>query len=511
MAETKEKKSFGQWLRDKADETVTAVAAGLSIEELRKMFQGEPAGRPNPRYRVHNISFWFHLKPRWYPRSVTKFTYTFGLGWASAFLAAVLGITGFILMIFYTPSTDTAYFDMLNILGNVPFGQLMRNVHRLSAELMVAIVVLHMLRVFITGSYKVPRSFNWLVGMTLLFITLGFSFSGYLLPWDQLSYWAITIGTSVADSIPLIGAQVQTLLAGGPEVGQLGLLRFYTLHVIILPVALAIMFAVHFHKVVRQGISEPPSIASGDREDKERVSYLPDILVRESMWAMVAVLFILLAATTFFSAPLEGHADPFRTPLHATAPWYFLWLQGLIKLPDIFGGIVEGKFVWGVIVPGIFFTILFGLPYLDRNPSRRWQDRKLALGIAAAVIVLLAVLTWMGSPAYKVEALPAEEIALEFVPDDREGAIHELAWDELLDGSYQTAEIPESDLAQAEQLKELLLKLQTAVEDKIPGGTATLTITTWQRDLKRIDLAIAESEAEATFNQHTYIHKDTVH
>ena len=515
MAEQKEKKPIGQWLRDKAGETMTAVAGGLSIKDLREMFRGEPAGRPNPRYRVHNISFWFHMKPRWYPKSVTKFTYTLALGWSSAFLAVVLGITGFILMIFYTPSTDVAYFDMLNILSNVPFGKLMRDVHRLCAELMVAIVVLHMLRVFVTGSYKVPRSFNWLVGMTLLFITLGFSFSGYLLPWDQLAYWAITIGTSVADSIPVIGSQVQTLLAGGPEVGQLGLLRFYTLHVIILPIALAIMFGVHYHKVVRQGISLPPSMAAGGGKDPERASFLPDILVREVMWVMVALLAILLAATTFFNAPLEDHANPFQTPLHSTAPWYFLWLQGLIKLPDIFGGIVEGKFVWGLIIPGILFAILFGLPYIDRNPSRRWQDRKLALGIGAVVIVALAVLTWMGSPAYKVQVSPEDELALEFVPFDRHGEIHEVPWGELVDGSYDTATFSEADLAQAEHLKELIAQLREAMEkeQELSQGVATLTITPWQRDLKRVDLDIAWEQGgeQRAFNQHTYIHKDTTH
>lgn len=513
MGEKKAKKSFGQWLRDKADETVTAVAAGLSIKDIREMFRGEPAGRPNPRYRVHNVSFWFHLKPRWYPRSVTRFTYTLALGWTSAFLAAVLGVTGFILMIFYTPSTDAAYFNMLDIVGSVPFGNLMRDIHRLSAELMVAVVVLHMLRVFITASYKPPRSFNWLVGMMLLFITLGFSFSGYLLPWDQLAYWAITIGTGIADSIPVLGAPLQRLLLGGPEVGQLGLLRFYTLHVIVLPIALIAMFAVHFHKVVRQGISLPPSVEAGEKKDEERISFLPDVLVREAMWIMLLLLGIILAATTFFNAPLEDHANPFVTPLHSTAPWYFLWLQGLIKLPDIFGGLIEGKFVYGVILPGIFFLILFAVPYLDRNPSRRWQDRKLALGIAAVVIVALAVLTWMGSPAYKVKASPAEEIALEFVPVDRHGAIDDVPWEQLVDGFYDAASFAQGDLAQAKELEQFMLDLQKVMDEEqadFPGGGATLTITTWQRDLKRVDLDIVwqQDGVQQSFNQYTYIHKD---
>lgn len=513
-----EKRPFGQQLRDKVREVATAVAAGMSPQDLRDMFRGEPPGRPNPRYRVHTISFWFHMKPRWYPKSVTRFTYTFALGWISAFLAVVLGVTGVVLMIFYTPSTDMAYFDMLHIISGVPFGKLMRDVHRLAAELMVITVILHLVRVFVTASYKQPRSFNWLVGMVLLLITLFFSYSGYLLPWDQLAYWAITIGTSVAESIPMIGSQIQMLLLGGLEVGQLGLLRFYTIHVIVLPIALAIMFGVHYYKVVKQGISLPPSVEAEGRKD-ERIPYLPDILVREVMWVMLGVSVLLVSVMTFYSAPLEDHANPFVTPLHATAPWYFLWIQGLIKLPDVFGGIVEGKFVYGVLVPGLLFGVLFALPYIDRNSGRRWQDRKLALSLGALVIIALVVLTWMGTPAYGIETPPAEEIALEFVPYDRPGAIHKLGWDALVDGVYDTKTFPAESARGGEsnptELTEFMMALTEAMDreaEGLPGGVATLTITTWQRNLKRVDLDIVWEidGVEHTFNQYTYIHKDTI-
>lgn len=511
----REQKPFGPRLRDKVSEIMTAVAAGMSPKDLRDMLRGKPPGRPNPRYRVHTISFWFHMKPRWYPKSVTRFTYTLALGWFSAFLAVVLGVTGVVLMIFYSPSTDVAYFDMLNIIGGIPFGKLMRDVHRLAAELMVICVALHLVRVFVTASYKPPRSFNWLVGMVLLLTTLLFSYSGYLLPWDQLAYWAITIGTSVADSVPVVGAQVQKLLLGGPEVGQLGLLRFYTLHVIILPIALAVAFGVHYYKVVRQGISLPPSVEAKGEKD-ERVPYLPDILVREVLWVMLGLLVLLIPVMTFYSAPLEDHANPFVTPLHATAPWYFLWIQGLIKLPDIFGGIIEGKFVYGVLVPGIFFGILFALPYIDRSPSRRWQDRKPALGIGALVIVALTVLTWMGTPAYGLDTPPAEEIALEFVPVDRSGAIHELSWSDLADGVYDTRTLSSNEPNIPAKLAKFMEELENVVaaeEEELPGGAATLTITTWQRGLKRVALDIVweVDGVEHTFNQYTYLHKDTVH
>lgn len=513
--ESNETTTFRQRLYDKVDETVRAMAAGMSVQDLRGMFRGEPPGRPNPRYRVHTNSFWFHIRPRWYPKSVTRFTYTLALGWLSAFLAIVLGISGFILMIYYTPSTDMAYVDMLNIIEGVPLGKIVRDVHRLAGELMVITVALHMVRVFVTASYKPPRSFNWMVGVVLLLITVGFSYSGYLLPWDQIAYWAITIGTSVADAVPVLGPHIQQWLLGGQAVGQLALLRFYTLHVIILSIALVIMFGVHYYKVVKQGISLPVAVEAKGGKDEERIPFVPDILGRELMWVMLATLALLIPVIWgLYSAPLEAQANPFMTPLHSTAPWYFLWIQGLIKLPDIFGGIIEGKLVYGIIVPTTAFAILFALPYIDRNPSRRLQDRKLALSLGALVIVALAVLTFMGTPAYGLGTPAAEEIALEFVPFDREGAIHELGWDDLVDGVYDTNTFS-GDTVNKVRLTELMMSLTDAMAAKavqLPAGVATLTITTWQRDLKRVDLEIVwEAEGvEHTFQEYTYVHKDTI-
>lgn len=509
-----ERKPFGERAREWTNGYLTSVFAELSPKDLRKMFRGEPPGRPNPRYKPHNVSFWFHMKPRWYPKSVTKFTYTFGLGWTSVFVAVVLGLSGALLMLFYKPSVDTAYFDILNILGNVPFGKFMRDIHRLGAEIMVAVVALHMLRVFVTGSYKQPRSFNWTVGVVLLLVTLVFSYTGYLLPWDQLAYWAVTIGASMVSSIPVVGTQLQELMFGGAQIDQLGLIRLYTLHIAVLPLALFIMFSVHFHKVVRQNISLPPAVEAGDKEDKERVSFLPEVFSREALWVVGLLFIMFLVVRTFFSAPLEGHADPYVTPLHATAPWYFLWIQGLIKLPDIFGGIIEGKFIYGVVIPGIVFGFLFILPYIDRNPSRRWQDRKLALAIAAVSIVTLGVLTWMGSPAYKAQATPQEEIALEFVPYDREGHIHEVPWEELeelTNASYETETAVTGAATYPEHFGEFMLALSEAIEKDLPGGTGLVTITIWQSELNRVDLDLTwpEDGEQRTFNQYTYIHQNT--
>ena len=204
----------------------------------------------------------YHLHPVKVKRHGLKLTYTFCLGGLSFFLFVLLTVTGIYLMFFYRPSADIggaqAYGDMLAIRNNVFFGDLVRNIHRWSAHLMVFSVTLHMARVFYTGAYKPPREFNWVVGVILLFLTLGLSFTGYLLPWDQLSIWAVTVGTNLAGYSPLIANQVRFLLLGGLEVGPNTLLRWYVLHVLALPFVLVLFLAVHFWRIRKDGgISGP--------------------------------------------------------------------------------------------------------------------------------------------------------------------------------------------------------------------------------------------------------------
>jgi quinol-cytochrome oxidoreductase complex cytochrome b subunit len=170
----------------------------------------------------------------------------------------VLTMTGVLLMFYYVPSTDQAYQNMLDIESSVTFGMLMRNMHRYAAHGMVIAVFLHMCRVFYTGSYKPPREFNWIVGVFLLVITFLLSFTGYLLPWDQLAYWAITVGSEMAGAAPLVGDQARFLMVGDYEIGQNTLIRFYTLHVIFLPLTAAVLMAVHFWRIRKDGgISGP--------------------------------------------------------------------------------------------------------------------------------------------------------------------------------------------------------------------------------------------------------------
>ncbi|MDO8690664.1 MAG: cytochrome b N-terminal domain-containing protein, partial [Dehalococcoidia bacterium] len=199
-----------------------------------------------------------HLHPVKVRRHGVKITYTYCMGGISFLLFLILVVTGVLLMFYYHPSVDVAYGDMKDLETGVNLGMLMRNLHRWAGHGMVITVFLHMIRVFATGSYRPPREFNWVVGVVLLFLTFLLSFTGYLLPWDQLSFWAITVGTNMAGYAPVIGADMRFLLLGAFDVGANALIRFYTLHVILIPLVAGVLMAVHFWRIRKDGgISGP--------------------------------------------------------------------------------------------------------------------------------------------------------------------------------------------------------------------------------------------------------------
>lgn len=426
---------------DAVDGAVRGVMAGLSARELRAILRDDPpTERPNPRYKAQVKSFLLHIRPKYYQRASTWLTHTWRLGWFAVFFFLVEVFTGVVLMIFYAPTPQTAYNDMLHIMGGVPFGLFMRDMHRLGAEGMVAVVVLHMVRVYFTGSYKGPRRFTWVTGVILLLVTLVLSFSGYLLPWDQLAYWAVTIGTSMAASAPLFGEQVNLLLRGAPDIWADGLLRFYLLHVLFLPLLAILFISVHYYKVAREhSISLPAVVEEGDMEPQarrhaeERIDLLPNLLLHELMLASVALLVMVAAVATFFHAPLESHADPQVTPLHTKAPWYFLWLQGLLKLGD--------PALMGIVVPTIIFAVLFAVPWLDRNPHRLASRRKVAIAMGLSSTVAVLILSYMGTPGFGIETPAAQNILSHYVPDTHPGPVRETPWDQIAtgpDGSRKT-------------------------------------------------------------------------
>ena len=217
-------------------------------------------GGDSPRNRAYVVmnNVLYHLHPVKVKRHGVKLSYTLCLGGLSFFLFILLTITGIFLMFYYRPTSPQAYFDIQALATDVAFGQLVRNMHRWGAHIMVLTVFLHMSRVFYHGAYKPPREFNWVVGIILLLLTLLLSFTGYLLPWDQLALWAVTVGTNMASFVPVFGSQVQFTLLGAVAVSADTLLRWYVLHVLFLPFIIVIFMAVHFWRVRKDGgISGP--------------------------------------------------------------------------------------------------------------------------------------------------------------------------------------------------------------------------------------------------------------
>ena len=219
----------------------------------RSFFRHGWPDNPLDRSLIMTTNVFFHLHPVKVSRKSIKWSYSLGLGLITAIVFGSLSLTGILLMFYYVPSVERAYSYITILQTEVPFGQMLRNLHRWGAHLMVIAAVLHMARVFYTGAYKPPREFNWVVGVILLLLTLAASFTGYLLPWDQLAFWAITVGTSVASYAPGAGYILKFILLGGPEVGQESLTRFYSLHVMIVPASILLITSLHMWRVRKDG------------------------------------------------------------------------------------------------------------------------------------------------------------------------------------------------------------------------------------------------------------------
>jgi quinol-cytochrome oxidoreductase complex cytochrome b subunit len=268
-----------------------------------------------------------HLHPHRVPAGALRLSYTWGLGGLSAVLALCLGLTGILLMFRYEPTVDRAYSSIQALETQVAFGSLVRGVHHWSANLLVVTTFLHLIRVFLTGGFKAGRAVNWLVGMLLLVLVLVFNFTGYLLPWDQLAYWAITVSTSLIAYIPLIGAGLSRLLLAGPEVGQGALSNFYALHVAVLPALAFAALGYHFWRVRKDGgISRP---AAEGAPPERMVSTIPHLVQRELAAATVLLTVVVLWAM-LLPAPLGDLANPSHPPNPAKAAWYFNGLQELL-------------------------------------------------------------------------------------------------------------------------------------------------------------------------------------
>ena len=363
---------------------------------LRRMWrsmQRDPLPPRDDRGRMRLVmnSLVLHLHPSKVAKPTLRFTYTFGLGGLSLLLGGVLGITGVLLLFAYTPSPEAAYNSMLTLQTRVWYGQLIRNLHHWSANLLLVVVVLHMLRVFFTGGFRTPREFNWLLGIALLLLVVAANFTGYLLPWDQLAYWAITVGTSLLSYIPLAGEVISRLLLGGPEVGAATLTNFYALHIAVIPLLMAGIASFHLWRVRKDTLTVPRRADEPPPERVEKVTTIPHLISREVVFALV-MLALLIGWSALVNAPLEEAANPSHSPNPAKAAWYFLGLQELL--------LHFHPFFAAIVIPGLGLTALAVLPYLEsdmdvagvwfRSKRGRWLAAFSALiGVAAAVGLVL--------------------------------------------------------------------------------------------------------------------------
>jgi quinol-cytochrome oxidoreductase complex cytochrome b subunit len=302
------------------------------------------------------FDFILHLHPRKVKAHTLRFTLTFGLGGMAALLVVIQVFTGLLLKFHYEPSPENAYNSILNLQQGLLFGQFTRNIHHWSAVLLIWITFLHMLRVLFTGAYRKPRHTTWIFGLALLILVVLSNFTGYLLPWDQLSYWAITISTSLLDYVPLIGPFMREALLGGQKVSQATLTNFFNLHTGIIPLLMVILMVYHFWRIRKAG----GVIVAEKESGSPMVDTRPHLVNREFVVAMV-LLALLFLVSSLFDAPLRERANPSISPNPAKAPWYFMGLQELLIHFHPFFAIVI--FPASILVAGCW------LPYIQLNDS----------------------------------------------------------------------------------------------------------------------------------------------
>lgn len=340
-------------------------------------------------------NFFEHLHPPTIPAREARFGYTLGLGGMSLLLFLSLIVTGVPLMFVYVPTAVSAANSIRTITYIAPFGWLLRNLHYWATVLLLLTASLHLLRVVFSGSYKKPRQFNWLLGLLILLFSLLLSFSGYVLRWDVDTYGALTVGTHIMQQVPVIGNWLYRLLVGGPDISDTTLVRFYTWHTLGLVVPVLLLMGWHAFRVRRDGgISHRQADATPPKPP--RISRR-ELVQREGI-AALAVLCLLFLLSIFWDAPLAPPVGPFAGSLtettHIAAPWFFLWIQALLRLwPPLWAG---------VLVPLAVVLLLALLPWvLDRraegtavwfHPSGRWAQ--IIVGVITIGIIILTIVEW---------------------------------------------------------------------------------------------------------------------
>lgn len=362
---------------------ILALAAlGMIAQDLRKNSVRLPP-RPN---------FFHHLHPPSVPALQARLSYTLGAGGLAVFLCLVLLVTGILEMFYYIPTPEHAAISVEVITSLVPFGALIRNLHFWAAQALMIVMSIHLLRVVLTGAYARHRRLNYLIGLGMLVLALLLDFTGYVLRWDEGIRWALVVGTNLLKTIPWIGDSLYQLVVGGPEPGLSSLERFYTWHIFVLTLGIIILGGWHIFRVRRDGgIALPPP---DQRKDQVRISRFD--LVRREVLVMLIAAVLLLFVSTLFPAPIERPITQTAVDLsssvhNARAPWFFLWVQQLLKLGD--------PFFWGVAAPALLLLFLAVLPYVlpqaHEHEFGRWFPRgnRLAQIIIVVITLTLIILT----------------------------------------------------------------------------------------------------------------------
>ncbi len=327
---------------------------------------------------------------------VHRHTVWYYLGGMTLFLFMVQVGTGILLLLYYRPSAEEAFESVQFLMTEVQFGWLIRSIHAWAANLMILTLFIHLFSVLLLKAYRPPREITWFSGIGLMGLAMGFGFTGYLLPWNELAYFATKVGTEITGAVPLVGSFSRRLLRGGDEVTGATLTRFYGIHVAILPALSVGLLGLHLYLVQKHGMSVPPALERRG-EAQRKMPFMPNFLLRDIV-GWLSALAILAALAAYLPAELGQKADPFApAPAGIKPEWYFVFMfQTLKYLPAYVLGI-EGEIV-GILGFGFGGLFLLLIPFLDRATARG-EPGRLFTWIGVAIIVYMVVLTYLGYTA----------------------------------------------------------------------------------------------------------------
>lgn len=312
-------------------------------------------------------------------------------GGMTLFLFVVQVVTGILLLLYYRPSAENAFESVQFIVTEVKFGWLIRSIHSWSANLMILTLFIHMFSVFFMRAYNRPRELTWLSGVALLFISIGFGFSGYLLPWNEVSYFATKVGTDIAGDIPLVGHTMLRFLRGGDEVTGATLTRFFGFHVAVLPAMATVFIGIHVLLVQLHGMHVPARYEKTSR----RMKFFPNFLMRDLIGWIVAIG-VLAALAALFPWELGVKADPFASaPAGIRPEWYFLFMFQTLKYIPAKIWMFEGEVI-GILFFTLAGAVLFVIPFINRSPEKYPRRRLLFTVVGVIALLYIVVMTVVG-------------------------------------------------------------------------------------------------------------------